>query len=411
VQRSYGPLFESPEGDGASPSVDIEVREVPDLNALPPDVRSKVTADASKGTITYRGSMDDAEREALKSCLNDPDVQYQVDQAQQRIREKIGGTVKSPAEQGEPFEVPRLAVRQGDAFETFRETHFLDTDWSLSSFDATLPSYEPSLPQGQRGEVDTGDEGHLSIRFLNDVRRQLSLLSDDGAWEVADVVMWLDRNIPHQDIRPQDAITFLERLVQGYLIDEKGFSLDALVRDKYRLKRAVEKRIDEHRRTAHQQQYNHLLFGGDGEAAISVDPDICFQFGQEYPYTSLYDGPYKFCKHYYGSKTIGQMNQEEAECAFFLDQQPEIAYWVRNLEQNQKYAFWLQTATGKFYPDFVCKVKDGRILVVEYKGAHLWEDAKPKRNLGRVWAKRSGGSCLFVMLKEKNFDAIRHKLK
>jgi len=116
--------------------------------------------------------------------------------------------------------------------------------------------------------------------------------------------------------------------VQGYLIDEKGFSLDALVRDKYRLKRAVEKRIDEHRNTAYQQQYNHLLFGGDGEAAVTVDPEICFRFGTEYPYTSLYDGDYEFCHHYYGNKIVGHMNKEEAECAFFLDRQPEVEYCV-----------------------------------------------------------------------------------
>ncbi len=411
TSRGYGPLFDQTDTDDEPPSVDIEVREVPDLTELPADVRSKVTIDASNGTITYRGSMDDAEREALKSCFRDPDIQYQVDQAQQRIQQNVGGTVQSPADKGEPFEVPKLVVRQGDAFETFRKTHFIDTDWTLSSFDATLPDYEPALPQGQRGEVDTGEEGSLSIRFLDEVRQQLSLLSGDHEWKVSDLVIWLDRNIPHQDIRPQDAVTFLERLVQGYLIDEKGFSLDALVRDKYRLKRAVEHRIDEHRSTAHRQQYDHLLFGGDGEAAVTVNPDICFRF-TEYPYASLYDGEFAFCHHYYGNQTVGHMNNEEAECAFFLDRQPEIEYWVRNLEQNSKYAFWLQTSTDKFYPDFVCKLKDGRVLVVEYKGANLWstEDAKEKRNLGQVWAERSGGHCLFVMPKGPDRAPIKNAL-
>jgi hypothetical protein len=30
-----------------------------------------------------------------------------------------------------------------------------------------------------------------------------------------------------------------------------------------------------------------------------------------------------------------------------------------------------EASAGCFYPDFVCKLKDGRILVVEYKGGHL----------------------------------------
>ena len=61
-------------------------------------------------------------------------MEYKIDHAQHRIREKRGERTPAPAEQGRPFEVPRLVVRQGDAFETFRETHFTDTDWRLSDF-------------------------------------------------------------------------------------------------------------------------------------------------------------------------------------------------------------------------------------------------------------------------------------
>jgi len=412
-RQSEAPLFNQSSGDDGTstqdPSVEIETTEIPDLNQLPDSTRQKVDADPSTGTVTYRGTMNNEERDALKKCFSDPDVQYQVDQAQQRLQEKRGGRVTPPAEQGSSFEVPRLAVRQGDAFETFRETHIKDTDWRLSDFEPTLPGYEPRLPQGQRGAVDTGEEGELSIRFLDDVRRQLTLLSGDQQWSVSELVRWLDRSIPHPDIRPQDSIAFLERLVQGYLLDEQDFSLDALVRDKYRLKRAVESRIDEHRAAAHKQHYDRMLFGGDGAPSVTVTPEMCFEFDEDYPYTSLYNGEYEYVNHYYGPDRIGQMNQEEAECAFFLDRQPEIEYWVRNLEQNRKHGFWLQTASGKFYPDFVCKCTDGRTLVVEYKGEHLMDapDATEKENVGAVWAERSEGQCEFIMV---GMDDYREKI-
>ena len=80
-----------------------------------------------------------------------------------------------------------------------------------------------------------------------------------------------------------------------------------------------------------------------------------------------------------------------------------MKYWVRNLAGpgRENSSFWLQTATDKFYPDFVCELIDGRQLVVEYKNARDWsnEDSTEKRNLGELWEERSGGRCLFVMPK------------
>lgn len=78
---------------------------------------------------------------------------------------------------------------------------------------------------------------------------------------------------------------------------------------------------------------------------------------------------------------------------------------------SSRILFWLQTATDKFYPDFVCRLKDGRLLVVEYKGADRWsnDDSKEKRRLGELWELKSGGKCLFVMPKGKDFGAIKGK--
>jgi len=47
-------------------------------------------------------------------------------------------------------------------------------------------------------------------------------------------------------------------------------------------------------------------------------------------------------------------------------------------------------------------------LAVEYKGADRWsdDDSKEKRTLGELWAKRSGGTCLFVMPKGKDLAEV-----
>ncbi|MEX3012229.1 hypothetical protein AB3538_01685 [Acinetobacter baumannii] len=42
----------------------------------------------------------------------------------------------------------------------------------------------------------------------------------------------------------------------------------------------------------------------------------------------------------------------------------------------------MQKGNGRFYPDFICKLPNGKILVVEYKGADKWEAAKDDRQIG-----------------------------
>ena len=85
-------------------------------------------------------------------------------------------------------------------------------------------------------------------------------------------------------------------------------------------------------------------------------------------------------------------------------------YWIRNLSREPEFSFWLQTSTDKFYPDFVCKLKDGRILVVEYKNTKDYEDsadASEKRRLGELWAEKSDGKCLFVMTRGMEWTSIK----
>ncbi len=133
----------------------------------------------------------------------------------------------------------------------------------------------------------------------------------------------------------------------------------------------------------------------------------------------LYEGGFQFDKHYFGpkpgelrEKTPNGEQTEEFKCAQFLDGRLEIQSWVRNLVRKAS-SFRLQTSTDWFYPDFVCKLTDGRVLVVEYKGKDRYtaDDAEEKRAVGAVWASRSGGRCLFVMPTDGEFSTISEALK
>ena len=144
-----------------------------------------------------------------------------------------------------------------------------------------------------------------------------------------------------------------------------------------------------------------VLFGED--AAVRVTPDVAMTFsGEAYPVKTAYRGAKQFSKHFY--TLIGDMNSEEVECAQYIDSNPNVETWVRNIEKEPSYSFWLPTHTDNFYPDFVAKLKNGLICVIEYKGAHLATnaDTKEKELLGRLWADKSGGHCRFLMATAKD---------
>lgn len=106
-------------------------------------------------------------------------------------------------------------------------------------------------------------------------------------------------------------------------------------------------------------------------------------------------------------------DDEEVRCAQVIDSLSQVAYWIRNVARHSQ-SFWLPTTTDRFYPDFVARLVDGRLLVVEYKGAHIAEgsDTAEKRTIGALWQQRSGGQGLFVVIeKDVNGRDARQQLE
>jgi type III restriction enzyme len=392
----------------------VATSEAPQLDKLMAETAAKVTYDANKHTFTFNGIMHDRDREALYQCFTTSEGQAVVERIYRKTQGLPAESTATPAQRRERFAVPILAIKQGDLFEQFEKTHFLDEPWDLSKSDPSLSEseYSSTRPEGQRGEIRLNEQGHVEARFIGELHQQLELLTDDESWTVAKLAYWLDRAIPHQDIPATQSGIFLTRLIQA-LIDERGLSLEHLLHDKYRLKQSVAKKIEDHRQRAEQAAYQKL-FATDSLTPLTVTREACFVYEPDiYPYNTFYQhGSYKFAKHYYPRVGDLQPGTEEFECAQFIDQLPEVKYWVRNIEQRAQHSFWLQTSTDKFYPDFVCMLNNGKVLVVEYKGADRWsnDDSKEKRNLGELWAARSNSLCLFIMPKGKDLSMIKAKI-
>lgn len=148
-----------------------------------------------------------------------------------------------------------------------------------------------------------------------------------------------------------------------------------------------------------------------------------FQPGQ-YPARQTYQGSYDFNKHFYPvihdlrEKTQGGAVAEEFRCAMAIDSHPKVKHWVRNIERQERFSFWLPTSSDYFYPDFVAELEDGRILVVEYKGEPYKtnDDSKEKQQVGHQWEHSSEGRCLLLFAVERDeqgrdvFKQIEDKL-
>lgn len=303
-----------------------------------------------------------------------------------------------------------LAIRDGDQLEVFEDSHFMDVHWNVAECDASLRESEFSLerPAGRAGQIDITDAGHVEMTsFVDELHRQLSFVTDEPGWTLPMLANWIDREIPHPDIPQTFSSLFIHKALEA-LCENRGIALDQLARQKFPLARAIEAKIDSHRREQRKRSYNMMLFGTEA-ASIEVSLECCLTYDENrYPPSRYYEGGYRFGKHLYTLPGELRFDGEEFECAVFLDQLTDVEVWVRNLERMPESAFWLQTSTDRFYPDFVARLTDGRILVVEYKGVHLWsnDDSKEKRAFGKLWADRSSGTCIFVMPNGTDSNAI-----
>ena len=253
--------------------------------------------------------------------------------------------------------------------------------------------------------------------FVGTLHQHVLALGSTGDWSLEYLIAWLDRNIEHQDIPLGESAEFLRKVIRGLMTKFAIADVSVLALDRFRRRDEIEKRIQQHRESDRKAAFQKIL---QLDSGLTVGDECAINFKTiSYEPSGLYEGGFQFQKHYFGprpgeltEKTASGNLTEEFQCAQFIDSLPEIEFWVRNLPRKAT-SFRLQTSTDWFYPDFVCKLKDGRVLAVEYKGKHLYDavDAEEKRAVGTVWASRSGGRCLFIMPTEGDFSSIDRIVK
>ena len=312
----------------------------------------------------------------------------------------------SPAEQGETFQVPRLVSEIQGAFEfadtdVFMEFH----DWSLLNHSSKLGEVEFAIRETARSfEIDL-DGNRITYQFADEAE-QLALDVDVDGWTPEALVLWLDRQVRQSDIHQSELLRWLRDLV-GHLTTARGMHIAALMRCKFILARKVREKLAAIRQQERNGVYQRYLFAPEAKVEVSFDQAYAFKDGMYWD-QRRYRGRWKPRRHFLGPENVpafdGAENGEEFQCAQAIDSLPGLKFWIRNVARHPN-SFWLPTATDKFYPDFVAQMEDGKLLVVEYKGAHIADgaDTAEKRTIGQLWERNGGGKSLFVVV-EKTLD-------
>jgi type III restriction enzyme len=188
--------------------------------------------------------------------------------------------------------------------------------------------------------------------------------------------------------------------------------LEAVARAKFRVVDALGKVIAAHRDERERTAFEHVTMFPQSRLEFKTSADHALTFDEDcYSYNQPYKGAMVFQKHL--TQVVGDLDirGEEHECAVYIDRLPAVKLWIRNTVR-QPNSFWLQTASDKFYPDFVCQLEDGRVLVVEYKGALLANDPdeQQKKLVGELWAERSDGKCVFAWVENKAYGEINRTI-
>lgn len=272
-----------------------------------------------------------------------------------------------------------------------------------------LAAYNPQ-ENARMATLDTSARQHIEIELDS---RQLALDGVTTSIAEVDLIGWLADEVRTEYTVAGELDGYLARVLH-YLLHPGGHTLTGLVRHQHELARAIAAdiavRVANARKKGFAVALSLNLFSEPQDAG-GFRHDFCFHPDRYPARPPYYEGSVRFKKHYYPLIHDLRDGGEEWECAVAIESLPAVKYWVRNIAQDRVNSFWLPTSSDYFYPDFVCELLDGRLLVVEYKGIQLLGgvDSDEKARIGERWAATSKDRhCIFVQVSKA--DPLKRSL-
>lgn len=223
------------------------------------------------------------------------------------------------------------------------------------------------------------------------------------------LVRWLDQSLHKALHAPLAGITQSQRraflaAVVNHQLHACGLPLVLLAQARFQLARCIALHVGDLRDQAATRQFRQLVLQNGQVGAWLLESDWLhphvFEPGRyPAPVASRYSGRYQFTRHYFAVLADLKDGGEEFQCAQLIDRHPKVRQWVRNLD-TAPCGFALPTSRGRFFADFVAELVDGRVALLEYKGAHLLNDPYEieKSQVGALWAQASAGKAVFGWL-------------
>lgn len=398
-------------------TVSFELDAPPNLKALPESDQTfvKLETTESESTVVHVEKPLSEEAEKIIIAFAPKEKQAEIKKQLTFMRYQAERS-RTPAAKGEPFSVPQLCLFIDGEPEVAEPDMFIDfSSWNLFDQEAILTSGEFTEEEHFSSFEHDIEKDKVIYKSLSISERQLELSGIDTKWDEKLLTQWLDKECRDRYISQAQRLEFVRRIVKDQL--NRKVSLGSLVRAKYRLAKAISSKISEYWEEAKEKGFQSCLFKNNADVETSFAYTFNF-YRDRYQANSYYCGSYKLNKHYFGSQRIGDLKNkgEEFECARAIDMQNAVKYWVRNLDSKPQWSFKLPLAKGWFYPDFVTMLDDGRIFVIEYKGAHLVEHSQQKNNVGQLWEEKSNGKGLFLMVEKKKrglsmYEQIKKKIE
>ncbi|MGL4666686.1 MAG: DEAD/DEAH box helicase [Saezia sp.] len=402
---SQGDLFNSTVDSSKTPRLSlstlmVEVNDVIDMTSLTETDRSNIKISEVDGrkVVTVTGKVSDNLKKAITTVAinSKPSIENSI-----RMHNQSVYAAQAPSENGVKFALlPRLCVMNQGELELAEKEVFLDVfGWSLLDYPAEI-NYKPTEEttsfsidlQGKKIKYNVVDDGQtFNLNFAN---TEVTL---------DELIGWLDLECRQSDLTQREITGFLSNVI-NHLLKKPELTLTTLIRNKFPLVNAIQDLISEYRKQAATKGYQQALFSNESDVSTTYDYSYEFKANAYPARPPYYSGSYDFNKHYYPQIEDMKSNGEEFDCAQIIDLMPEVKHWVRNLVRRNEASFSLPLANANFYPDFIVELKDGRLLIVEYKGEAYKtnDDSAEKRLIGNLWAKSSQGNCLFLMAVKKD---------
>lgn len=379
-----------------------------DISRLTDEVQKKVFFNTDDQSLTIFKRITFEEKEEIKKVLTSSDDHQKIENIFNAIHSKPE-SYKSPYEKGIRIALPQLCINlYGDTI-LFNEEALLPLDWNLAKCDAVLSEKElpVNIQIGEKGEVDIDKKGKALVSHSAYIQERLDKLFLDSKPDKDELIFQLFKNVRFEYIKPAQLLEFIRKAVD-ILVEKRNLKIEHLDFVKHQVRDALLEKIKDHIIQAKKINYQTYLSFEENRIKDSIKltlgPD--FEFKENYPVIELYEGSFNFKKHYH--KILSHMNGAEVECAQRIDSNPNVAVWLRNLDRDRMNAFSLQTSTDRFYPDFIVKLTNGIIVIVEYKNHSDFskDDSKEKNIIGLVYAALSNGKCRFIMLDDKDWDSL-----